>query len=124
MGYKMSYMKEAKRRLTKEKIKKIIKEEIKNHSCLNEQITPTSVNWNGSQYQYYHCEAGNPTTTANTAQGWTCPDARLVRSKNCDPADTQNYYLVTEILMLDYMIKKSMHPLNFFKSCTQTSISQ
>ena len=88
--------------MNKRKLIKIIRESIKaieNKQLLNEQCAACAKpqpNWNG-QYQYHFCAAGNPSTTNNQAQGWTCPNARLVRARNCNPTDTQNYYLVTEI---------------------------
>lgn len=82
--------------MKKSKLRKLIREAIR--KILDEQGNPNSpvVNWTGN-YQYHLCAAGNPSTTNTQANGYTCPNARLVRAKNCDTSDTQNYYLVTEV---------------------------
>ena len=119
LGYKMSHMKENKMKIKKSRIRKIIYEEIKRFIKEEEgstrdgngpdsfvpggappqcpQCSNPQVDWGGNDYNYQICDSGNPTATSTQAQGWTCPNSRLVRLKNCDTADNQNYYLVTEV---------------------------
>ena len=89
------------KKLTKEienqflkKLRKKIKK-FTGENTVTEQSGTT--NWSGGQYQYHFCAFDSAGLNNPQSQNYSCPNARYIKAESCDPADTQNYFLVTEI---------------------------